>query len=154
MRLTATASGTYPRIGDQPEEQVLRKTIAAVDRGEKTEADIEEARQAMVRMAIADQEEAGLDIVTDGQIGWYDPISHLLRSVAGVEINGLLRYFDTNSYFRQPCNRNRSGFGRYRPANHCPRRSQSGLPLSSFGTCILCRRPAFCHQALSRGKVE
>ncbi|MCH7646376.1 MAG: methylcobamide--CoM methyltransferase, partial [Nitrospinae bacterium] len=102
MRLTATASGTYPRIGDRPEEQVLRKTIAAVDRGEKTEADIEEARQAMVRMAIAEQEEAGLDIVTDGQIGWYDPISHLLRSVAGVEINGLLRYFDTNSYFRQP----------------------------------------------------
>ncbi len=102
MRLTATASGTYPRIGDRPEEQVLRKTIAAVDRGEKTEADLEEARQAMVRMAIAEQEEAGLDIVTDGQIGWYDPISHLLRSVAGVEINGLLRYFDTNSYFRQP----------------------------------------------------
>jgi 5-methyltetrahydropteroyltriglutamate--homocysteine methyltransferase len=102
MRLTATASGTYPRIGDRPEEQVLRKTLAAVDRGEKTEADIEEARQAMVRMAIAEQEDAGLDIVTDGQIGWYDPISHLLRSVAGVEINGLLRYFDTNSYFRQP----------------------------------------------------
>ncbi len=102
MRLHATSSGSYPRIGDRPEEQVLRKTIAGLDRGEKTEADLEEARQTMVGLAIGEQEAAGLDIVTDGQIGWYDPVSHMTRSVAGVEIGGLLRYFDTNSYFRQP----------------------------------------------------
>lgn len=102
MRIHATSSGSYPRIGDSPEEQVLRKTIAGLDRGEKTEADLEEARQTMVRLAIGEQEAAGLDIVTDGQIGWYDPVSHMMRSVAGLEIGGLLRYFDTNSYFRQP----------------------------------------------------
>ncbi|MEE9196948.1 MAG: hypothetical protein V3U45_02280, partial [bacterium] len=102
MRLHATSSGSYPRIGDRPEEQVLRKTIAGLDRGEKTEADLEEARRTMVGLAIGEQEAAGLDIVTDGQIGWYDPVSHMTRSVAGVEIGGLLRYFDTNSYFRQP----------------------------------------------------
>ncbi len=102
MRLHATSSGSYPRIGDRPEEQVLRKTIAGLDRGEKTEADLEEARRTMVGLAIGEQEAAGLDIVTDGQIGWYDPVSHMMRSVAGVEVGGLLRYFDTNSYFRQP----------------------------------------------------
>ncbi|MDA2915972.1 methylcobamide--CoM methyltransferase [Nitrospinae bacterium AH_259_B05_G02_I21] len=102
MRLHATSSGSYPRIGDRPEEQVLRKAIAGLDRGEKTEADLEEARRTMVGLAIGEQEAAGLDIVTDGQIGWYDPVSHMTRSVAGVEIGGLLRYFDTNSYFRQP----------------------------------------------------
>ncbi|MFQ6671791.1 MAG: hypothetical protein ACE5KY_00700 [Candidatus Tectimicrobiota bacterium] len=102
MRLHATNTGSYPRTGDRPEEQVLRKTIAAQDRGEKTEADLEEALQTMVRLAIAEQEASGFDCVTDGQISWYDPISHLLRSVAGVEIDGLLRYFDTNFYFRQP----------------------------------------------------
>jgi 5-methyltetrahydropteroyltriglutamate--homocysteine methyltransferase len=81
---------------------VLRKTIAGLDRGEKTEADLDDAHHAMVRLAIAEQEASGFDLVTDGQIRWYDPISHVMRSVAGVEIGGLLRYFDTNFYFRQP----------------------------------------------------
>lgn len=102
MPLYGAANGSYPRIGDQAEEQLLRKTIRATDRGESTEADLEEARDGLVRLAIADQEAAGLDVVSDGQIRWYDPISHLLRSAEGVEINGLLRYFDTNFYFRQP----------------------------------------------------
>ncbi len=102
MPIYGASTGSYPRIGDRPEEQILRRTIAALDRGEKTEADVEEAACAVVRMAIADQETAGLDVLTDGQISWYDPVSHLLRSAEGVEINGLLRYFDTNFYFRQP----------------------------------------------------
>ena len=33
---------------------------------------------------------------------WYDPVSHLARNLSGFEINGLLRYFDTNFYYRQP----------------------------------------------------
>ena len=40
--------------------------------------------------------------MTDGQVRWYDPISHLARHCEGIQINGLLRYFDTNFYFRQP----------------------------------------------------
>jgi len=40
--------------------------------------------------------------VTDGQIRWYDPISHLAGKLENVSINGLLRFFDTNFYFRQP----------------------------------------------------
>jgi 5-methyltetrahydropteroyltriglutamate--homocysteine methyltransferase len=102
MQLYGASNGSYPRIGDRPEEKILRKSIAAMDQGEKTEADLEEACRAMVRLAITDQEAAGLDMISDGQIRWYDPISHLLRSTGGVEINGLLRYFDTNFYFRQP----------------------------------------------------
>jgi 5-methyltetrahydropteroyltriglutamate--homocysteine methyltransferase len=102
MRIYGAANGSYPRVGDQPEEQVLRRTISAKDRGERTDADLEEASRTMIRLAIAEQEASGLDFVTDGQVRWYDPISHLLRSAAGIEINGLLRYFDTNFYFRQP----------------------------------------------------
>jgi 5-methyltetrahydropteroyltriglutamate--homocysteine methyltransferase len=41
-------------------------------------------------------------VLTDGQIRWYDPISHLTGKLEGVHINGLLRFFDTNTYFRQP----------------------------------------------------
>ncbi len=102
MNLILTNAGSYPRIGDSPELQVLRQTLARFDRGEAAEADIRRAEDEMVRRAIAEQIEAGLDVVTDGQIRWYDPISHLAGKLQGTKINGLLRYFDTNFYFRQP----------------------------------------------------
>ena len=56
----------------------------------------------VAEQVVREQTAAGLDIVTDGQVRWYDPISHLARHCEGIQINGLLRYFDTNFYFRQP----------------------------------------------------
>jgi 5-methyltetrahydropteroyltriglutamate--homocysteine methyltransferase len=35
-------------------------------------------------------------------VRWYDPISHFARKLGGCEVGGLLRFFDTNFYFRQP----------------------------------------------------
>jgi 5-methyltetrahydropteroyltriglutamate--homocysteine methyltransferase len=95
-------TGSYPRIGDGAELQILRRTIAAVDRGEATQVELRSAEDDMTRRAISDQARAGIDFVTDGMICWYDPISHLAAKLTGVEIHGLLRFFDTNFYFRQP----------------------------------------------------
>jgi 5-methyltetrahydropteroyltriglutamate--homocysteine methyltransferase len=53
-------------------------------------------------LALRDQEEAGVDIVTDGLIRWSDPVSHLAGKLEGTRTDGLLRFFDTNFYFRQP----------------------------------------------------
>ena len=100
--LHLSSTGSYPRVGDTAELQVLRRTIAALDRGERTTADILDAENEMTRRAIADQVKAGLDIVTDGQIRWYDPISHFAGKLDNVQIKGLLRFLDTNFYFRQP----------------------------------------------------
>jgi 5-methyltetrahydropteroyltriglutamate--homocysteine methyltransferase len=100
--LYLSSTGSYPRIGDSPELQVLRKTIAALDRGERTTADLLDAEHEMTRRAIADQMKAGLDVITDGLVRWYDPISHLAGKLENVKIRGLLRFFDTNCYFRQP----------------------------------------------------
>lgn len=97
-----SSSGSYPRVGHTPELQALRRTIAALDRGDRTTADVLDAENEMTRRAISDQLKAGLDIVTDGQIRWYDPISHLAGKLDNVKIGGLLRFFDTNFYFRQP----------------------------------------------------
>jgi 5-methyltetrahydropteroyltriglutamate--homocysteine methyltransferase len=102
MNVILASTGSYPRIGDSAELQILRRTIAAADRGEKTAADLADAQDFMTRRAIEEQARAGLDVVTDGLIRWYDPISHLAGKLSGVKINGLLRFFDTNSYFRQP----------------------------------------------------
>ena len=102
MELKLCNHSSYPRIGDRAEHQLLRRTIGQRDKGEKRDDAVRAAEDRMTELALAEQGEAGLDLVTDGQIRWPDPISHLAGKLAGVRINGLLRFFDTNSYFRQP----------------------------------------------------
>jgi len=102
VEISLASAGSYPRIGDQPKQQRLRKAYGLVERGENTAEDFEKVQRSAVKAAIREQEEAGLDLVTDGQIRWYDPVSHLAAKLEGVKINGLLRFFDTNFYYRQP----------------------------------------------------
>ena len=100
--LHLASTGGYPRIGDSRELQVLRRTIAALDRGERSHADLLDVENEVTRHVIAEQVKAGLDVATDGLIRWYDPISHLTGKLDNIEIRGLVRFFDTNTYFRQP----------------------------------------------------
>ncbi len=92
----------YPRIGDTPEQQKLRRTIAALDRGEATVEDLKKVQNEVTREVIQEQVDAGVKLVTDGQIRWDDPITYFARALDGVRITGLVRYYDTNTYFRQP----------------------------------------------------
>jgi len=102
MEICLASAGSYPRIGGQLKHQRLRKAYGRWERGEITAEGFEKIQQSVVKAAIREQEKVGLDLVTDGQIRWYDPISHLAGKLEGVKINGLLRFFDTNFYFRQP----------------------------------------------------
>ncbi len=98
----ACVLNAYPRIGDAPEEQGLRRATSRHDTGEVSDEDLAKAQGLAAEGAIREQEAAGLDVVTDGQVSWHDPVSHLARGLGGFEINGLLRWFDTNVYIRQP----------------------------------------------------
>jgi 5-methyltetrahydropteroyltriglutamate--homocysteine methyltransferase len=100
--ILAAPLNNYPRIGDRPEQQILRRAIQRADRGEIPPSEIAGAEDEMTRLAINEQAAAGLDLLTDGQIRWHDPVSHVARGLAGFRIEGLLRYFDTNTYYRQP----------------------------------------------------
>lgn len=94
--------GSYPRIGDAPGEQKLRRALHGFDRGEITAEELFAVEREVMKDVLSEQDEAGLDIVTDGQVRWNDPLSHFARSLEGMEVNGLLRYFDNNFYYRQP----------------------------------------------------
>ena len=100
--LYLSSTGSYPRIGDSPELQILRRTIAALDRGDRSTADLLDVQNDVSRYVINEQVKAGLDVITDGMIRWYDPISHLAGKLDNIQIKGLVRFFDTNTYFRQP----------------------------------------------------
>lgn len=102
MEIITASTGSYPRIGDRQEQQRHRHAYVKRERGEISEKEFELVQDEVTREVIEEQVKAGLDVVTDGQVRWYDPISHFARKLEGCEINGLLRFFDTNFYFRQP----------------------------------------------------
>jgi 5-methyltetrahydropteroyltriglutamate--homocysteine methyltransferase len=102
MELILTSAGSYPRIGETTEAQRHRRAYAQHERGEISSAEWRTVEDEVAEQVVREQTAIGLDVVTDGLVRWYDPISHLARHWDGIQVNGLLRYFDTNFYFRQP----------------------------------------------------
>lgn len=110
MKILAVHAGGFPRIGDTHEQQRLRaaqKSLASWDSasplgGTLPEEKFADIQNDMVREVLSVQAKAGLDLVSDGQIRWHDPVSHIMGKLEGVRLGGLRRYFDTNTYIRQP----------------------------------------------------
>jgi 5-methyltetrahydropteroyltriglutamate--homocysteine methyltransferase len=100
--LKLSSTGSYPRVSDSPESQLLERTAASFARGERTSADLLDAQNTVTRRAIAEQVKAGLEIITDGHIRWNDPISHLAAKLGNVSLRGSLPFFATQKRFRQP----------------------------------------------------
>jgi 5-methyltetrahydropteroyltriglutamate--homocysteine methyltransferase len=102
MRIIPVTHSSFPRIGEKPEEQKLRRAFASLEEGKITQSEFEQIQDDAVDEVVGIQEAAGIELITDGMIRWYDPASHLAKNLKGFEINGLLRFFDTNFYYRQP----------------------------------------------------
>jgi 5-methyltetrahydropteroyltriglutamate--homocysteine methyltransferase len=51
---------------------------------------------------LREQEQTGIDVVTDGQAQWQDPLSPIAGAIEGVRLGGLVRYFDTGRSVRHP----------------------------------------------------
>ncbi len=102
MIIIPATHSSFPRVGDKPEQQKLRRAYAGREKGKISEVEFQEAQDSMVKEVISIQEQAGCELITDGMIRWYDHASHIARHLKGFEINGLLRFFDTNYYYRQP----------------------------------------------------
>ncbi len=102
MALEITLAGAYPKIGDTTEEQKLRRALHQFDKGEISEEDLEQVKNEVTEEVIREQLTAGIDIVTDGLIRWDDPLTYIARKIFGFEVGGLIRYFDTNTFYRQP----------------------------------------------------
>ena len=101
--MITTAVGNYPKVGDEKRDGAkLVRAISQWQKQELSDGGLEQAFQEVTRAAIKDQEAAGLDVVTDGQIRWEDLVTPLAKKVEGFEINGLERYFDNNVYYRRP----------------------------------------------------
>ena len=102
MTIKTTVIGAYPKIGDGLEAQELRRALHRHDRGEISAADLDKVFDDVTRTAIAEIEAAGIDVTNDAQIRWDDLFSPFARTWSGVEPGPLERFYDNNTYFRQP----------------------------------------------------
>jgi 5-methyltetrahydropteroyltriglutamate--homocysteine methyltransferase len=102
MAIRTTVVGSYPKPPDEGQTFTVRKTLHAIERGDATPDDLKTARDQLAALHIAEQEEAGIDLVTDGLARWDDILTPFARTIRGFEIGGLLRWFDNNVYYRRP----------------------------------------------------
>jgi 5-methyltetrahydropteroyltriglutamate--homocysteine methyltransferase len=100
--MKTTVIGAFPKISDDPGGQELRRALHRLDRGEIDAAALEEVFDGVTRDAIRQLEAAGIDVVNDGQIRWDDLVSTFARAWDGVSRGPLERFYDNNTYFRQP----------------------------------------------------
>ncbi len=102
MELILANTGSYPRIGDTPDQQRLRRAYQERERGQLTPEAFAKIHEEVTVEVVREQIAAGVELPTDGQIRWADGLSYLAANLNGVSVDGLLRFFDTNTYFRQP----------------------------------------------------
>lgn len=100
--MKSSALGSYPRVGDGAERQKLRRAIQAFQAGKIQRDELVRVQEEVTREAIDEQQAAGLDWVTDGLVRWEDGQTYFTDRLDGFRRGGLLRYFDTNTYYRQP----------------------------------------------------
>lgn len=101
MNIRAENHSMYPRVGEGDHYLRLRRAYHDYDQEEISESELRSIEDGYVEEVIGEQEEAGLDVVTDGMIRWYDHISHLAQDIDGAEVAGLVRFFDTNYLVRE-----------------------------------------------------
>lgn len=98
--MKTTVIGAYPKISD--EHQELRRALHRHDRGELDSDGLSGVLDETTRWAIGELDWAGIDVVNDGQIRWDDLLAPFARAWDGCERGPLERFYDNNTYFRQP----------------------------------------------------
>jgi 5-methyltetrahydropteroyltriglutamate--homocysteine methyltransferase len=98
--MKTTVVGAYPKLSD--EHQDLRRALHKADREELDEAGLETVFDETTAWAIGELEAAGIDVINDGHIGWDDLLAKFARAWRNTERGSLERFYDNNTYFRQP----------------------------------------------------
>ncbi|MGB7062771.1 MAG: methylcobamide--CoM methyltransferase [Candidatus Zixiibacteriota bacterium] len=115
--LKTTVVGSYPKITEDKSAVNLRQARNRFDLKKISAEELEKAYRDTIKRVIREQEEAGVDLITDGQIRWDDPVTPFARNIDGMEIGGLLRFFDNNVYYRRPVIKSKLSFKDYSVVN-------------------------------------
>jgi 5-methyltetrahydropteroyltriglutamate--homocysteine methyltransferase len=94
--MEAFVPGIYPRS-----EQLVQAT-RDLDRRRTSQEAVDEQVERDLAELVSVQQQAGLDLLTDGMLRWQDLFRPLLEAGDGVETGALTRFLDTNTFYRAP----------------------------------------------------
>jgi 5-methyltetrahydropteroyltriglutamate--homocysteine methyltransferase len=94
--MQAFAPGIYPRS-----EQLVQAT-RDLDRGRTSQEAVDEQVERDLAELVSEQQQAGLDLLSDGMLRWQDLFRPLLEASDGLETGALTRFLDTNTFYRAP----------------------------------------------------
>ena len=94
--MQAFVPGIYPRS-----EELVQAT-RDLDRGRTTEEAVDAQVERDLQQLVAAQQDAGLDLLSDGMLRWQDLFRPLVEAAAGLERGALTRFLDTNTFYRAP----------------------------------------------------
>jgi 5-methyltetrahydropteroyltriglutamate--homocysteine methyltransferase len=94
MELKAFAPGIYPR------SQALVEATRDLERGRTTEEAVDEQFERDLQQVVDAQEQAGLDLLSDGLLRWQDIFRPLAERADGLAARPLTRFLDTNTFYR------------------------------------------------------
>ena len=94
--MKAFVPGIYPRS-----EQLVQAT-RDLDRGRTSQEAVDEQVERDLAELVSVQQQAGLDLLTDGMLRWQDLFRPLLEASEGLETGALTRFLDTNTFYRAP----------------------------------------------------
>ena len=100
--LRSTVIGNYPKLPTQKGDINIRRVLHRLDKGEIDHDELERSFDQVTARIVREQIDAGLDLPTDGQIRWDDIVTPFASEADGFEVNGLIRWFDNNVYYRKP----------------------------------------------------
>jgi 5-methyltetrahydropteroyltriglutamate--homocysteine methyltransferase len=92
----AFVPGLYPRS-----EELVQAT-RDLDRGRTTQEAVDAQVDTDLQHLIAAEQEAGLDLLSDGMLRWQDVFRPLVEAAEGLERGALTRFLDTNTFYRAP----------------------------------------------------
>jgi 5-methyltetrahydropteroyltriglutamate--homocysteine methyltransferase len=92
--MRAFIPGIYPR------SEALVQATRDVDRGRTTAEEVEQQVAKDFAEFVRVQEEAGLDLLADGMLSWQDLFRPLVEGSAGLTARPLVRFLDTNTFYR------------------------------------------------------
>ena len=88
--MITTLVGNYPKVGECAYGTKLIGAIKRWQRKESSDRVLEQTFQEITRSVIGEEESAGLDLLTDGQIRGEDLVTPIAKGLDGFEINGYL----------------------------------------------------------------
>ncbi|MDY6774873.1 MAG: 5-methyltetrahydropteroyltriglutamate--homocysteine methyltransferase [Halobacteria archaeon] len=100
--IVGTTAGYFPRpdyvIETLKEHEGHQKEGLDPEVERQLEETFDKGRKEVIEV----QEDAGLELVTEGQLAWDDILAFPATRIDGIDMKGIIRFYDNNRYYRRP----------------------------------------------------